>query len=117
MTLQDLTGKEGNKLIERLTGEILDPNDYRTDYGSRGDRWQLVIRATRYLGATPVASDAGLDRGSVERAIRSRKPVMPHLRNRERIARAAARFATEKLTAEGSATPAGVYPVLQRFDT
>ena len=28
-----LSGKEGNKIIERLTGEVEDPEEYRTDYG------------------------------------------------------------------------------------
>jgi hypothetical protein len=34
---QDLTGKEGNKLLERLTGEITDPADYRMERLLGGD--------------------------------------------------------------------------------
>jgi hypothetical protein len=40
---------------------------------------------------------------------------MPHLRNRERIARAAAELARERLENSDFQTPAGVYPSLQRF--
>ena len=34
-TLQALIGKEGNKLPERESGEITNPDDYRSDYGAR----------------------------------------------------------------------------------
>ena len=44
----NLTGKEGNKLLER--GEIADPDDYRTDYGRRDDEWQLVLAAIDRVG-------------------------------------------------------------------
>jgi hypothetical protein len=36
--LTDLTGEEGNKIIEQLTGEVEEPSEYRTDNGSRADR-------------------------------------------------------------------------------
>jgi hypothetical protein len=32
-----LTGKEGNKLAERLTGEATKTSDYRNDFGTRTD--------------------------------------------------------------------------------
>ncbi len=35
--LTDLVGKEGNKLIERMTGEVTNPDEYRAEYGSRVD--------------------------------------------------------------------------------
>ncbi len=38
-------GKEGNKLLERLSGEVTDPADYRADYGARDDSWSLVVAA------------------------------------------------------------------------
>jgi hypothetical protein len=45
-------GKEGNKLIERLTGVIIDLVDYRTDYGPRAGRWNsLVLPVLRAMGA------------------------------------------------------------------
>jgi hypothetical protein len=33
--LTDLIGKEGSRVLERLTGEITDVGDYRNDYGQR----------------------------------------------------------------------------------
>jgi hypothetical protein len=41
--LTDLTGKEGTKLIERATGEITDPSEYRVRYGERVDRWTALV--------------------------------------------------------------------------
>jgi hypothetical protein len=47
-----LTGKEGNKTIERLTGQEPDPAASRNDYGSRADEWtDLVQPALRDAGA------------------------------------------------------------------
>ena len=77
--LSDLTGKEGNKIIERLTGEVTSVEEYRTDYGERADRWSLlVVPALRELGAARVAELTGFSRRAVERAIRERNPSTPH---------------------------------------
>jgi hypothetical protein len=42
--LTDLTGKEGNKLAERLSGARLTPAEYRNDYGPRVNRWDHLVR-------------------------------------------------------------------------
>ena len=39
-----LTGKEGKKIIERLTGQASDVSDHRNDHGIRGDRWGLILQ-------------------------------------------------------------------------
>jgi hypothetical protein len=70
--LTDLTGKEGNKLIERLAGVITAPADYRTDYGSRADRWNsLVLPVLRAMGARELTERTGMSRRAVERALPS----------------------------------------------
>ena len=46
-----LTGKAGKKIIQRLTGQVSDESDHRTDYGTRGDRWGLILQVLEELGA------------------------------------------------------------------
>jgi len=54
-----LTGKEGNKLVERELGLEDDPRSYRTDYGLRQDPWErLVVPVLRRMGVAAL-----LDRG------------------------------------------------------
>jgi hypothetical protein len=67
-----LAGKEGNKLLERLTGVVTVPEDYRTDYGARGDPWtELVVPVLRRMGASEVVQRTNPAwRRSVERIIK-----------------------------------------------
>ena len=52
-----LTGKEGNKLIERFTGEVTDTSEYRNDYGTRGDAWtELILPVLQDMGAAALIS-------------------------------------------------------------
>jgi hypothetical protein len=96
--LTDLTGKEANKLIERLIGEVTDPREYRTDYGVRGDRWDsLVVPVLRRIGASMVAEQTGRSRSSVERAIRENNPTEPHASTRALYIRAAAEWVASTL--------------------
>jgi hypothetical protein len=102
--LTDLTGKEANKIIERLTGEITDPREYRVDYGSRADRWEtLVIPTLRMmrndLGADELARRAGVHRRSAERALTLR--IRPHVSTRRRYSVAVADWCRERLGEEG----------------
>ena len=115
LDLQALTGKEGNHLLERLTGEITDPTDYQTDYGERGDRLQLTVRAVRALGPAPVAKRAGLDRRTLQRVVRTNRPSVSHRRNQVKIAQAAAAEATERLQATGQAPANGTLAVLEQY--
>ena len=85
--LQSLAGKEGNKLLERLSGEVTDPADYRADYGARDDSWSIVVDAIRLLDPGPVARRSGLDRRTIQRAVRKHpEPTTPHRTNRAKIA-------------------------------
>jgi hypothetical protein len=100
--LTDLTGKEANKLIERLTGEVTDLPDYRTDYGTRADRWRtLVVPILQRMGASAVAKRTGKSRRAVERAIREKNPTDPHSFTKALYIRAAAEWAAESLRALG----------------
>lgn len=48
-----LIGKEGNRLLERATGEITDSAAYRTTYTPGTDRWQtLVLPALHHIRDT-----------------------------------------------------------------
>jgi hypothetical protein len=80
-----LAGKEGNKLLERLTGVERDPAGYRTDYGSRADPWAgLVVPVLRRMGASEVAQRASPGwRRSIERIIEDGH--QPKSRDREAI--------------------------------
>jgi len=96
--LTDLTGKEGNKLIERLTGEVTRPEEYRTDYGERADRWSLLlVPVLREMGAAKVAELTGFSRRAIERALRTGNPSRPHPPAQARFRRCAGAAATPRL--------------------
>ena len=64
--LTDLIGKEGNELEERTTGISIDPDDYRSQYGVRGDRWNgLVLPILNSLGAEEVMRRSGREKTAV----------------------------------------------------
>jgi hypothetical protein len=85
--LQTLSGKEGNKLLERLTGEVTDPADYRNDYGRRDDEWQLVLAGIDRVGSASVARRAGVHRRTIERL---RGGATPRPSTRFKVTRAVA---------------------------
>jgi hypothetical protein len=66
-----LAGKEGNKLLQRVTGVVTDQEDYRTDFGLRVDPWAtLIVPVLRRMGATEVVRRTNPAwRRSVERVI------------------------------------------------
>jgi hypothetical protein len=108
--LTDLVGKEGNKLIERLTGEVTDADEYRVGYGSRADRWStLVVPVLREMGAPEVARRTTRSRRAIERAIRLNHPTTPHPSTRAALSRAAGEWAAERL---GFTPPAGPHASL-----
>ncbi len=98
-----LTGKEGNKLIERLTGEVTDPAAYRNYYGTRGDPWeQLVLPVVKDMGAARLIAH-GIPSATAYRILSETR--RPHPTNRGRIQAAAAIFARERLTEWRLAAP------------
>jgi hypothetical protein len=66
-----LIGKEGNKLLERVTGLITDESDYRTDYGTRAEVWEtLVVPVLQRMGVAEILRHADPSwRRSVERIL------------------------------------------------
>ena len=62
----------GRRLLQRLTGEITDPADYRADYGSRADPWaELVVPVLQRMGASEVVQRTRPGwRRSIERVIK-----------------------------------------------
>ena len=68
-----LTGKEGNKIIERLTGQVPDVGDYRNDYGTRADRWSLIIPVLKDIGARAIIAQ-GIPRSTVYNTLRGARP-------------------------------------------
>jgi hypothetical protein len=103
--LTDLTGKEANKIIERLTGEVTDPKEYRTDYGARADRWNaLVVPVLKEmgdaLGTAELANRAQVHRRSVERTL-GVDAAMPQASTRAKYLDAARRWCEEQLLGSG----------------
>jgi hypothetical protein len=49
-----LTGKEGNKITERLTGQTSDVGEYRNDYGTRADTWTLILPVLKDIGPSRI---------------------------------------------------------------
>ena len=85
--LTDLCGKEGNKLIERLSGEIESVEEYRTDYGARADRWRtLVVPVLRQMrdavGTAEMSDRIRAHRRSLERVLGA-QDVRPHASTRK----------------------------------
>jgi hypothetical protein len=110
--LTRLSGKEGNKLLQRATGETTDPADYRTEFGERANPWtHLVVPVLRLMGRAELErlTDAK-HRRAIERTIAERRPTRPHNDLATRLQTAAVGYATELLTASGlpvSAEPLG----------
>lgn len=92
----ELTGKEGNKLLERASGEVTDPADYRNTYGTRGDRWALVLEILREIGAPTIIEQTGFSRPAVYAVLNGATPRADHARAYTQLA---ANHAGERLTA------------------
>ena len=74
----ELTGKEGNKLVERASGEVTDPADYRNTYGTRGDTWQLVLDILREIGVPTIVEQTGFSRSAVYAVLNGATPRTDH---------------------------------------
>ena len=66
-----LTGKEGNKLLERMTGIVTETDDYWSDYGTRAERWDaLIVPALERMGTAEIVRRTNPTwRRSVERIL------------------------------------------------
>ena len=77
-TETELIGKEGNKLIERASGETTDPADYRNTYGTRVDRWQVVVEVLREMGVPAIVERTGYSRSAVYATLNGATPHGTH---------------------------------------
>ncbi len=123
--LTALIGKEGNRLLERSTGEVTDVEEYRNTYTAAiVDRWESlalpVLRSIRDIhGNTKLIAKAG--RVS-ERQVRNwlNGADAPHAGasgNRQRAEQVAVDWASEQIHAAGKAVPSHPAAVLYAYLT
>ena len=70
----NLIGKEGNQLVERVTGQVVGPREYRNDYGARADPWDRVLERLREIGAAEIVRQTGFSRSAVYAVLNGAKP-------------------------------------------
>ena len=93
--LTELTGKEGNKLTERLTGQTTDPADFRNYYGNRTDPWaELYLPILNELGAARIVGQTELSSSAVYDVLNGTEP---RLANRHRYEALALDLARKRL--------------------
>ncbi len=92
----NLGGKEGNKLLERASGTLTKPEEYRSDYGRRVDEWDLARTILEEMGASRASRLSGVPLRTAQRALApSTKGTLA--RTRERLIHAAATYARAAL--------------------
>jgi len=111
--LTTLTGKEGNHLLERVTGILTDPEDYRTRYGSLDvERWQrLVLPVLREIRAGTGSARLAEELSITDRQLRKwlAEVSVPHAgdtKNRQRVEKYVLDFAQARLAMLGRRVPA-----------
>jgi hypothetical protein len=116
-----LIGKEGNRLLERATGEITDPDDYRTTYTYGRERWrQLALPVLRDIrekqGTRYIAERVGVSDRQVRNWLAGRdEPHAGASGNRQRAERLAVGWAADQLRSGGKAVPSDPYAVLYAY--
>jgi hypothetical protein len=108
----ELTGKEGNKLLERASGEVTDPADYRNTYGTRGDAWQLLLEILREIGVPTIVEQTGFSRSAVYAVLSGAKPHADHARIYTELAVA---HAHERLAAWSLQAASATLPLLVQY--
>lgn len=109
--LTALIGKEGNRLLERATGELTNPDDYRTHFGSVDDEWTtLVLPVLRQMkaamGTRELADRAGVSDRQVRNWLSGRdKPHAGASGNRQRVTQVAASWAADQLRSRQRVVP------------
>ena len=103
-----LVGKEGNKLLERLTGELTDPADYRTTYGDP-DRtlWhELVVPVLQEIGVAELAQRLDLSQRRINDWLRGHsEPHAGRTSHRQKAIGIAAAYAADRLKEWGCELP------------
>jgi hypothetical protein len=109
----ELIGKEANKLEERLTGEVVNPAEYRNTYGLLGSTWPTVIAILQELGALETARQTGLARSGVYNVLHH--GAQPHPAHTQEYETVALRFASERLQGWGLQPQTSAGPLLTRY--
>ncbi len=107
----ELTGKEGNKLVERASGDVTDPADYRNSYGTRSPTWPLVVKILREIGVPEIVKRTGFSRSAVYDVLRG---AIPHKRNSDVYTRLAVDYSRRRLLSQ-SPFPSTAAEVLSRY--
>jgi len=117
--LTTLIGKEGNRLLERATGETTDPEQYRNSYGDQDSRrWfdlvlPVVTELRDLLGTEELSHDLGVSGRTIRNWINSNE--LPHAgatQNRQRVERYATDWARRQLERRGLRPPSDAYAAL-----
>ena len=74
----ELTGKEGSKLVERASGEVSEPAEYRNTYGTRGDTWSVALEILREIGVWTIIQRSGFARSAVYDVLNGAIPRQEH---------------------------------------
>jgi hypothetical protein len=111
-SLTKLAGKEGNRLLERVTGVVVDPIEYRTEFGARVDPWPTRPPGSAGDGhegdrCANVRQVAELDRAGAEREGDARRKA--------ELTSAAAGYARERLSENNVSSPADDLITLAEF--
>lgn len=110
----ELIGKEGNKLEERLSGEVLEQAEYQTSYGRRVDHWtELVLPILREIGARALAEQTGFKIRSIYDVLN--KNARPHAKRRTAYEEAALSHASSHLKNWSAEVPETGLAVLRRY--
>jgi hypothetical protein len=110
----ELIGKEGNKLEERLSGEVLELRQYQTSYGSRVDPWtELYLPVLKEIGARALAEQTEFKVRSIYDVLN--RGVRPHLRRRANYEQCAIAHSRAVLTALGEQVPTSSAAILRTY--
>lgn len=111
--LTALVGKEGNRLLERATGQITDPDDYRNTYRNPDtDPWSQLIRPALTairdsLGVRHIAEHIGVSDRQIRNWLTGHgQPHAGATRHRQKAEQLALDWATQQLQSEGIKAPA-----------
>jgi hypothetical protein len=89
-----LIGKEGNRLVERVSGQVGQPSEYRNEYGARADPWEQTLERLRQIGVARLVEETGFSRSAVYAVLAGARP---HQGNRRRYEEVGAGTITEGL--------------------
>ena len=83
----ELTGKEGNNLEQRATGELIDVGQYRNSYGTRKDTWPEMLAILKTIPVPQLVKETGFSRSAIYAVLNG---AIPHPKNQaiyEEVAR------------------------------